>query len=215
MFIHALQSYLWNHVASFRIEKLGQEVIVGDLVLVDENNSESTGIPAVKVVTAADVAAGTYTIEDIVLPLIGANTRDPDNECSKVYDEYLEKQGLTRKMLDQLKDRDFNCAGDYRKVLCRPSDVDFEILEYKDTLAPLMQTDLMKINGIDLDLGMGKEDNPDEPLLAMVVGFTLPSSSYATIALRELMKRPTSSEYQRELKLDGGKTEKVEATDKA
>jgi tRNA pseudouridine13 synthase len=214
MFIHALQSYLWNHVASFRIEKLGQEVIVGDLVLVDENNNEE-GIPAVKVVTAADVAAGTYTIEDIVLPLIGAGTRDPENECGKVYDEYLEKQGLTRKMLDQLKDRDFNCAGDYRKVLCRPSDVDFTIMEYKDTLAPLMQTDLMKINGIDLDLGMGKEDNPDEPLLAMVVGFTLPSSSYATIALRELMKRPTSSEYQRELKLDGGKTEKVEATDKA
>jgi tRNA pseudouridine13 synthase len=215
MFIHALQSYLWNHVASFRIEKLGQEVIVGDLVLVDENNNESTGIPAVKVVTAADVVAGTYTIEDIVLPLIGAGTRDPENECGKVFDEYLEKQGLTRKMLDQIKDRDFNCAGDYRKVLCRPSDVDFTIMEYKDTLAPLLQTDLMKINGIDLDLGMGKEDNPDEPLLAMVVGFTLPSSSYATIALRELMKRPTSSEYQRELKLDGGKTEKVEAKDDA
>jgi tRNA pseudouridine13 synthase len=226
MFIHALQSYLWNHVASFRIEKLGNQVIFGDLVLVDEKNNDSTdngtngdtsGIPAVKVVTAEDVAAGSFTIEDIVLPLIGAGTRDPENECSKVYDEYLEKHGLTRKMLDQLKDRDFNCAGDYRKVLCRPSDVDFEILEYKDSLTPLMQTDLMKINGIDLDLGKGKgkEGDPDEPLLAMVVGFTLPSSSYATIALRELMKRPTSSEYQRELKLDGDKTEKVDATDKA
>jgi tRNA pseudouridine13 synthase len=215
MFIHALQSYLWNHVASFRIEKLGQQVIVGDLVLIDENNNDSTGIPAVKVVTAEDVAAGSFTIEDIVLPLIGAGTRDPENECSKVYDEYLEKQGLTRKMLEQSKDRDFNCAGDYRKVLCRPSDVDFEILEYKDSLAPLMQTDLMRINGIDLDLGTGKEGDTDEPLLAMVVGFTLPSSSYATIALRELMKRPTSSEYQRELKLDGDKTAKVDATDKA
>jgi tRNA(Glu) U13 pseudouridine synthase TruD len=39
MFIHALQSYLWNHVASFRIEKLGQEVIVSDLVF-DENTNE-------------------------------------------------------------------------------------------------------------------------------------------------------------------------------
>jgi tRNA(Glu) U13 pseudouridine synthase TruD len=61
-------------------------------------------------------------------------------------------------------------------------------------------------------LATGKED---EPLLAMVVGFTLPSSSHATIARRELMKRPTSSEYQRELKLGGDKTEKVDATDKA
>jgi tRNA pseudouridine13 synthase len=207
MFIHALQSYLWNHAASFRIEKLGQQVVVGDLVLVDENkndttdNSTTSGIPAVKVVTSDEVAAGSYTLEDIVLPLIGAGTRDPENECSKVYDDLLEKQGLTRKMLNQLRDRDFNCGGDYRKVLCRPSDVDFEILEYKDSLTPLMQTDLMKINGIELDLGTGKEDDSDEPLLAMVVGFTLPSSSYATIALRELMKIPTSSEYQGKLKL--------------
>mmetsp|Transcript_32606 Transcript_32606/g.74999 ORF Transcript_32606/g.74999 Transcript_32606/m.74999 type:complete len:97 (+) Transcript_32606:441-731(+) len=40
-------------------------------------------------------------------------------------------------------------------------------------------------------------------LLGMVVGFTLSSSSYATIALRELTKRPTSSEYQRGLRLEG------------
>jgi hypothetical protein len=37
----------------------------------------------------------------------------------------------------------------------------------------------------------------------MVVGFTLPPSSYATIALRELMKKPTSADYQKRLQLSG------------
>ena len=210
MFIHAVQSYLWNHVASLRIDTFGQKVVEGDLVLDKENgkiensaDERSSSIPAVKLVSADDVVVDRYSVEDIVLPLIGSGTRDPDNECSKLFDELLEKQGITRKMLKRLEDRDFNCTGDYRKVLCRPSDVDFEILEYKNALTPLMQTDLMKVSGIELDLGMEKEGGEDtEPLLAMVVGFTLPSSSYATIALRELMKQPTNSEYQRELKLD-------------
>ena len=40
-------------------------------------------------------------------------------------------------------------------------------------------------------------------IIGMVVGFTLPPSSYATIALRELMKKPTSADYQRQLQLSG------------
>jgi tRNA(Glu) U13 pseudouridine synthase TruD len=63
----------------------------------------------------------------------------------------------------------------------------------------------MKLNGIEVERIDKSDSNEGEkdPLLAMVVGFSLPSSSYATIFLRELMKRPTSSEYQRELKLGG------------
>ena len=40
-------------------------------------------------------------------------------------------------------------------------------------------------------------------LIGMVIGFTLQPSSYATIALRELMKKPTSADYQRQLQLSG------------
>ena len=47
------------------------------------------------------------------------------------------------------------------------------------------------------------------PLIGMIIGFTLPASSYATIALRELMRRPTSSEYQSTLRLEGNCTEKT------
>jgi len=226
MFVHALQSYLWNKVASFRVE-LGPKVIPGDLVFVDQASAEmsvddhssderkegKTSLPEVRVVTEEDVVKGTYTLEDVVLPLIGINTRDPGNECGKMFDTLLEEHGLTRAMIHNLRDRHFLCTGDYRKLICRPSDVDYEILEYMDELQPLLQNDYMKLHGHKIEPlsgngdGGGEEEKKKQRLKAMVVGFSLPSSSYATMFMRELMKRPTSSEYQRELKLGGGSGE--------
>jgi len=125
-------------------------------------------------------------------------------------------------------------GGDYRKLICRPSDVDFEIKRYFNPLQPLLQTDLMEVHNVPVPppvtIGRQKqdamvvdnlqhkendacnkndEDEKEQPnkkqntLLGMVIGFTLPPSSYATIALRELMKRPTSNEYQSKLLLEG------------
>ena len=139
-----------------------------------------------------------------MLPLIGPNTRDPENECGPMFDRLLKENGLTRSMIDNLKDRSFVCNGQYRKLLCRPTDVDYEVLEYSDELQPLLQNDLMKLDGHQVERLVEKAKPGEKRLQAMVVGFSLPSSSYATMFMRELMKRPTSSEYQRELRLGGG-----------
>lgn len=210
MFVHALQSYLWNKVASFRLEKLGPTVVVGDLVFADPNAKsledlgEQEGLPKVHVVTEDDAKNGKYTVENVVLPLIGVNTLDPENECSKMFDAILAEHGITRDMIHNVKDRSFLCTGDYRKLICRPSDVDFEVLEYNDELHPLLQNDLMKLQGHTVQQMQGASSrSSDKSLYAAAVGFSLPSSSYATMFLRELMKRPTSSEYQRELNLGG------------
>jgi len=80
--------------------------------------------------------------------------------------------------------------------------VEWEIKRYDDPLQPLIQTDLMKVAGEDL-VKRGGDEVKSGKLLGLAIGFTLPPSSYATIALRELMKRPTASEYQKELKLEG------------
>jgi tRNA pseudouridine13 synthase len=211
MFIHALQSFLWNKAASFRIDKMGRSIVEGDLVLADPNEngkagrSNGDGCPDVKVVTDEDVAMKRYSLEDVVLPLIGAKTRNPGNASGNVFDAVLKENNLTLEMIEQLDEREFQCSGDYRKLICRPTDVDFNIFEYVDELQPLLQTDYMKLNGMDVDRNSASGETAKregkDPLLAMVVGFSLPSSSYATIFLRELMKRPTSSEYQSELKL--------------
>jgi tRNA pseudouridine13 synthase len=86
-------------------------------------------------------------------------------------------------------------------LICTPKDVTFAVKVYHDPLQPLLNTDLMELSGSKV----GETKTEDEPatLFGMVIGFTLPPSSYATIALRELTKRPTSSEYQSKLELDG------------
>jgi len=197
MFVHAVQSLLWNKVASFRIEKLGRDVVIGDLVMGPETTSQN-----VMVVTQEDITLNKYQLDDVVLPLLGTKSQLPENESGKLYEQVLEEIGVKAEMFQKIQDRDITCPGDYRKLICRPKDVDYSIVEYNDPVQPLLQTDLMKLTGTKV-LEEKLADENVAPLLGMVVGFTLPSSAYATIALRELMKKPTSSEYQKDLDLGG------------
>ncbi len=210
MFLHAYQSILWNKAASHRIEKgCANEVIEGDLVLSEESRSSGLKGKQVHTVTLDDVEMGKYKITDLVLPLVGTRVSMPADSTGDFLETLLEDDGLTLESFKKIQDRELALCGDYRKVICMPNDFDFEIKLYNDPLQPLMKTDLMGIHGEELncvdvtlcDQNNGKESN--EMKVAMVVGFTLPPSAYATVALRELMKRPTSTEYQTELKLEG------------
>jgi tRNA pseudouridine13 synthase len=192
MYIHAVQSLIWNRAASYRISKMDSDnVLVGDLVLGEESKFK------VHVVTEEDVSSRKYSIEDIVVPSVGVKTTYPTNELGTVMKSMLKDIDITPDMFKKAQDRELILSGDYRKVICHPTDFDYEIKEYFDPLQPLLQTDLMKLHGDDIRI-----DPPTDVVgaikTAMVVGFTLPSSSYATVALRELMKRPTSNEFQRE-----------------
>ena len=150
--------------------------------------------------TKADIDAKKYSLFDVVLPLIGDKTLDPEHACATFFEKLLAERGLSRKDVNAVCERDFNASGDYRKILCRPIDVDFKIMKYADAQQPLFQTDLMALDGIGLD----KESANDEAnLVALTIAFTLPPSSYATMCLRELMKRSTSSEFQGSLDLGG------------
>ena len=212
MFLHAVQSLVWNHVASFRIDKLGRDIAIGDLVLIDDDKTEGEegkvgkeAQKAIKVVTADDIASKKYSMTDVVIPLVGSKIQYPENESGDLFDTLLAEYGITKQLFNNVQDRDFSLKGDYRKLVCKPTDVDFEIQEYTDPLQPLVKTDFMELGGEESNRNHTEEEEKEKGtvLLGMVVGFTLPSSSYATIALRELMKRPTSSEYQRQLKLEG------------
>ena len=195
MFLHAVQSLIWNQVASHRVDAVNREaVVVGDLVRPTDDSE-------VHVVTDVDLAEKRYSIDDVVLPVIGTKTVLPKNETGELFEKLLKDQGVSLDMFRKLQDRDLAVGGDYRKLVCRPTDVDCQLLDYYDGLQPLIQTDLMKLNRQELTI-LPRRNEGDKPLMGMIVGFTLPSSSYATMALRELMKRPTSSEYQKELKLE-------------
>merc|ERR1712226_104649 len=174
----------------------------------------------------------------------------------------LKEDGLSRKPFETIQDKELTLHGDYRKILCRPKDLHYDVNIYKHPLQPLLRTDLMILKGVLLDNDKSDSSNKDnkevsidhstenddnkcefeslilkngdnsnisnnnnvdnkpksesiiEPidnyspnhiphLIGMVISFTLPPSSYATIALRELMRRPTSMEYQTLLMLKG------------
>lgn len=195
MFLHAVQSLIWNKAASFRVSSMDKDtVMVGDLVLGEGKGNTKT-------VTQEDIEKETYSLDDIVAPLIGTKSVLPENELGEYMKTKMESElGVTVDMFKKIEDKGLAIYGDYRKIFCRPNDFDFEVKEYFDPLQPLLQTDLMKLNGENLEI-QPKSEEHSQLKVAMIVGFTLPSSSYATIAIRELTKRPTSNEYQKELKL--------------
>ena len=220
MFLHAYQSYIWNKAASHRITDGGSnEIRVGDLVLVEDkgladggNGTSGLKGKAVKEVTQDDVETCKYSITDVVLPLAGSKIEYPTDSTGDVYDDLLAEAGLGKEDFDKIGDRELAVGGDYRKIICKPSDVNFEIKLYTDPVQPIVKTDLMDVHNASLECvdvtDEVKKDvttiNTEEKMIiGMVVGFTLPPSAYATIALREMTRRPTSSQYQTELSLEG------------
>jgi tRNA pseudouridine13 synthase len=67
----------------------------------------------------------------------------------------------------------------------RPKDYEFKLVRYDDP---------------DQEINISEESNlRDGKYLALILQFTLPTSSYATMCLREVLKSDTSSVYHQEL----------------
>lgn len=79
----------------------------------------------------------------------------------------------------------------YRKLLVKPSLMSWRWLRYNDVKQPLVVTDKEALSG-----ALEPESVPDGKYLALQLEFTLPTSTYATMALREVLRSDTSSAYQ-------------------
>lgn len=118
MYVHAYQSLVWNVVASERWKRFGNQVVDGDLVLVDEHGDKGqvTTVPEdldvdgeiivqpgendragnaddifarARALTADEVKSGKYSIFDIVLPTPGYDILYPANEIVDVYKDFM------------------------------------------------------------------------------------------------------------------------------
>ncbi|XP_042905164.1 pseudouridylate synthase 7 homolog [Parasteatoda tepidariorum] len=192
MYIHSYQSFIWNKVVSKRIQTHGLQVLKGDLIskesdvpedsllLNKEDNRKAVLSNMVKFVTDQDI--GNANITDVLLPLPGHSVTLPNNETGKWYEEALREDGMS---FDNFKSKtkSYSLSGDYRKIIVIPEEVKWEIIHYNDNTIPLSLSDLDVLNGITLP------DFPSSGLhKALKVEFNLPSSSYATMALREIQK---------------------------
>ncbi|XP_063997833.1 pseudouridylate synthase 7 homolog isoform X2 [Pogoniulus pusillus] len=182
MYIHSYQSYVWNNMVSKRIEEYGLRAVPGDLVL--------KGATAVHV-TEGDV--DNYTIHDVVMPLPGFDVIYPKHTIGDAYKAMLAADSLDISNMRH-KIRDYSLSGAYRKVIIRPQNVSWEVVAYDDPRIPLFVTDLDKLEGKPLPALP-----TDGKFRALKMEFSLPPSTYATMAIREVLKMDTSIKNQTQL----------------
>ncbi|KAM4675261.1 pseudouridylate synthase 7 homolog isoform 2-T2 [Discoglossus pictus] len=182
MYIHSYQSYVWNNMVSKRIEEYGLNVVPGDLVL--------KGATAIAV---DEDTVGSYTINDVVMPLPGFDVIYPKHKLAAAYEEILAADNLDiNNMRHRIKD--YSLAGAYRKIIIKPHDVSWEVVAYDDTSIPLVETDLDKLEGKTPPVF-----NKEGKYRALKMDFSLPPSTYATMAIREVLKMDTSIKNQTRL----------------
>lgn len=207
MYGHAYQSYIWNIVASFRVDNIGLQVVVGDLVLEDEADKapeqeddfkedvRKEKYQRAKAVTQQDIDDGKYTIFDIVLPTPGFDVKYPeDQRLFNLYKEVMGRDGLDPLNMVR-KVKEFSFSGSYRKVVSKPKNIEYFVRKYSDTNDQLIKT--------DLDILRLKKQDPQAAIdqinpsveggekTAVILKFQLQSACYATMVLREIMKSDT------------------------
>ncbi|KAK5574628.1 hypothetical protein RB653_009881 [Dictyostelium firmibasis] len=215
LYTHSYQSLIWNLMATKRIELFGfEKPIVGDLVIISEESikinenedqqdkqqeeeeiNEETEIEEKKVikvdyVTEEDVKNGRYTIQQVVLPLIGGNTLLPKNVIGELYVEELSKSNIQPSQFIS-KNRAIDLRGGYRKLLETANDLTYKIFNYDDFTIPLALSDIEILKGSTEPVNV-----QDGKHKAVRVCFNLPSSTYATMAYREILKSSSDMSSQ-------------------
>eukprot|EP01101_Sappina_pedata_P010093 TRINITY_DN6273_c0_g1_i1.p1 TRINITY_DN6273_c0_g1~~TRINITY_DN6273_c0_g1_i1.p1 ORF type:complete len:677 (-),score=235.74 TRINITY_DN6273_c0_g1_i1:30-1934(-) len=213
MYVHAYQSFIWNQAVSERIRLFGLTPVVGDLVVAqdptdivqqsekkesDENENENESedvevliqvctigsrsrsswlqddVQKARVLTSEDDLSK-YTIFDVVLPQPGYKIIYPENEIGAFMKNLIKEDGLDDGTFASTN-WETNLPGGYRRVMGRPSDLEWKIKRYTDYTIPLeFEGDEVVVEGQQVQK-------------AVIVSFSLKSSSYATMLMREFLK---------------------------
>ncbi len=213
MYLHSVQSYVWNKVASKYIAGLGEKTqrntaMMGDLIIPrGSDNTSATAKP--HIVTESEGNEGLFLLSEVVLPLPGTRVTYPETFCGKeAYEEVLSELGLTLDHFQSLDGPEFTVRGGFRPLLSQPVDMTWVIKDYTDLEQPLIPTDLDKIiQNLEQFEGKSIHENGKKnvpPLLqpggrikkGLCLSFTLPLGSYATVMIHEMTKQSQSVQFQ-------------------
>ena len=165
--INAYQSYVWNVMASARVQQYGSAgAVIGDLfVEFDEEEKKShhghrQSSQTVKVVTAENVAS--VKMDQVVLPLPGYSVQYPQHAIGDLYRKMLQDDKIH---FEKKEPQEATAKGAYRHVIVRPTNME------------------VSFPGED-DEG---SSNSEDCVSSMTLKFDLVAGSYATMLLRELM----------------------------
>ena len=207
LYVHAYQSFLWNKVASARFHDNSSQGLwltstpqPGDLVF--DKAQDNVGNAArsgkgkrrklaekrVKHLSQDDIAAGGYTIADVLLPIPGSDVDYPTTPSAnkETFEDMLREDGLDLACFRSSKLSDFHFSGDYRSIAAFASECTWKWIPYSDPMADLSSA--------------ASDDANIEPsassLAALMVSFQLRQSTYATMCLRQIMKSSARKEDQ-------------------
>lgn len=198
-------------VTASESEAAQEDESVSSEVFEDDNAIDSEVLldvvsTCVKHATADDVACEKYRINDVVLPLPGSKTLLPKNDVASVYKELARRDSLdVQQSSHNVKEFSFlHLPGSYRRLIQEVKDFHWKILKYDDATQALAETDWDRISKKGGKLTNTKQEAAEisisQPVeTALQLQFTLPSSCYATMALRELMKISSSVGYHKTL----------------
>lgn len=173
LYLHAYQSYVWNHVVSHRWAKYGSKVVPGDLVYVTSDTSKSnpaedldmtdaddSDFQRARPLTEEEVQSGKYTVFDLVLPCPGYDVVYPKNDIGDFYVEFMgrpENGGLNPHKMRRPK-KDFSLSGAYRHIVGRfIGEPKWEVRTYTDDNEQMRPTDA---NLIDQRKAAAKAQEP-------------------------------------------------------
>jgi tRNA pseudouridine13 synthase len=176
IFGHSYQSLLFNMLVNKRLEMNRNGLLVGDLVMGDGNQ--------ITEITDANIeeCESKGLFKSLILPIIGYDVKIPSN-VEQFVNGVLKEHGIDVQSFDH-KNREFKLGGTYRKVFVTLT----EALSYDYVKYP-------KTENVELQTPEGNWLTPEIPenaetLTALRIRISLPSSCYATIAIRELLRFP-------------------------
>lgn len=80
-------------------------------------------------------------------------------------------------------------SGDYRKILVKPKDLKYEIVSYENhSTTSLIKSDLDVLTNTQENGSIEESQQTGQRFKAVVIEFSLPTSSYATVLMREVMR---------------------------
>jgi len=158
-------------------------------------------IEAVHLVDEKDIAENKYKMTDVVLPVPGRDVRFPAHKIEDAYKSMVEGDGVR---FDKNPDFFPYLSGDYRYIIQKPVDVEHSIIAYNDHNDSLTETEMTTLREPVRDTrdpaaaeeGAAQNAEEAKSFKALSISFSLESSTYATMFLRELMKISMSFAYQ-------------------
>ncbi|SPO28467.1 related to PUS7 - Pseudouridine synthase [Ustilago trichophora] len=180
-------------------------------VLTQADLDQDESMPSLTNSTIDTPSRRRYTIYDVILPLPGSSIDLPPGWMSELYTSILSKDGLTHTQLTSSKIPEYQLKGSYRRILVKPNAFNYTLTSYTDPDIPLTYTDEELCLNPSLSNSFPiKQEHFNSKVTqnhkiqssiftALTLNFQLPSSSYATMLMREALKSDTSSFKHRQM----------------